>query len=85
MRRTQLYLDEDLWQVLQLRSRQSGNTLSELVRQAVRERYLGAAAERRRAMQAFAGSRKDRAELADSEGYIRRLRHGNRLSGLSQQ
>lgn len=39
MRRTQLYLDDDLWRVLQARSRQDKTTVSELVRKAVRERY----------------------------------------------
>jgi hypothetical protein len=84
MRRTQLYLDEDLWTALRLRSRQAGTTVSELVRQAVRERYLGAASERRKAMEAFAGSRADRPELVDPESYVRKLRRGSRLERLSR-
>lgn len=84
VRRTQLYLEEDMWKALHVRARQSGQSVSELVRQAVRERYLGAAARRREAMQAFAGIWKDRADLADPEAYIRRLRKGSRLSRLTR-
>ena len=84
MRRTQLYLDEDLWTTLRLRSRQEGTTVSELVRKAVRERYLGKSDERKRAMQAFVGIRKDRSDMADPESYIRELRRGSRLERLSR-
>jgi hypothetical protein len=84
VRRTQLYLDEDLWTTLRLRSRQEGTTVSELVRQAVRERYLGKSEERKRAMQAFVGIRKDRPDTADPESYIRELRRGSRLERLSR-
>ncbi len=39
MRRTQLYLDDDLWNALRTRARKEGSTVSDLVRQAARERY----------------------------------------------
>jgi Arc/MetJ family transcription regulator len=84
VRRTQLYLDEDLWTTLRLRSRQEGTTVSELVRKAVRERYLGKSDERKRAMQAFVGIRKDRSDMNDPESYIRELRRGSRLERLSR-
>jgi hypothetical protein len=84
VRRTQLYLDEDLWTALRIRSRQEGTTVSDLVRRAVRERYLGNSEERKRAMQAFVGIRKDRSDLADTESYIRGLRRGSRLERLSR-
>ena len=41
MKRTQLYLNEDIWKALHVRSRQLGTSISELVRQAVREKYGG--------------------------------------------
>ena len=41
MRRTQLYLDDQLWGALHARAQNEKTTVSELVRQAVRERYLG--------------------------------------------
>jgi Ribbon-helix-helix protein, copG family len=85
VRRTQLYLDEDLWTTLRLRSRQEGTTVSELVRQAVRERYLGNSEKRKRAMQAFVGIRKDRVDMVDPEYYIRELRRGSRLERYSRK
>ena len=57
--------------------------MSELVREAVRERYLGSPSRRQEIFQAFAGSRKDRPEFADSEKYVRNLRRGSRLDKLN--
>lgn len=79
MRRTQLYLEQQLWDVLQVQARLTGTTMSDLVREAVRDRYVGTAARRHEVFQAFAGSRKERAEFADSEKYVRNLRRGTRL------
>ncbi|MEX2264805.1 MAG: CopG family transcriptional regulator [Bryobacteraceae bacterium] len=84
MKRTQLYLDEDIWKTLHIRSRQSGVTISELVRQAVREKYAEASSERRKAMQALVGIWKDRADLPDTETYVRGLRKGKRLERISR-
>ena len=64
MRRTQLYLDDDLWNALHAIAESSGTSISELVRQAVRERYVGKLEERRKAMQAFVGIRQDRSQLS---------------------
>lgn len=82
MRRTQLYLDDDLWKALHVRSREAHTTVSELVRQAVRERYLGKQDNRKAAMTNFIGIWRDRADLADPEAYVRRLRRGTRLQRL---
>jgi hypothetical protein len=82
MRRTQLYLDDDLWNALRARAREQGTTISDLVRQAARERYLDKLEGRREAMQAFVGIRKDRPDLADSTKYIRELRSGTRIQRL---
>jgi plasmid stability protein len=82
MKRTQLYLDDDLWKTLQIRASQSGRSISELVRLALREKYLGTGS-RRDAMQAFVGIRKGRRDLPDTETYIRQLRKGGRLERLS--
>ncbi len=78
MRRTQLYLDDDLWEVLHTRARREGTTISDLVRQAARERYLGNLEKRREAMQALIGISRDRPEFSDSVRYVRRLRRGSR-------
>ena len=86
MRRTQLYLDDDLWKALHARARSMGTSISALVRQAARERYLGNLDERREAMLAFVGIRKDRKDLPDStEEYVRSLRRDTRLERLRKQ
>ena len=79
MRRTQLYLNEDIWKALHVRSRQQGTSISELVRQAVRDKYGSSPARRKQAMQALVGMWKDRKDLPDSTTYVRRLRKGTRL------
>lgn len=84
MRRTQLYLDDELWNALHARAKSTGTTISELVRTAVREQYLGNLEERRKAMRALVGSRKDRSEFEDSEAYVRDLRRGSRLERAGQ-
>ena len=82
MRRTQLYMDEELWGTLRIRSQQAGTTISELVRQAVREKYSSGLAGRQQAMRAFAGIWKGRTDLADPEAYLRALRKGSRVKRL---
>lgn len=80
MRRTQLYLPEQLWKSLHLRSRQRRTSISELVRQAIGEKYGESLAGRRQAMEALVGLWKDRTDLGDSRRYVRRLRKGTRLN-----
>lgn len=78
VRRTQLHLDEDLWNALHARARSRRTTVSELVREA----YLGSHDQRRKAMQAFVGIRKERPGNADAVEYVRDLRRGDRLNRL---
>ena len=85
MKRTQLYLDEGIWKTLQIEARQAGTSISELVRQAVQERYGASPAKRRVAMQAIVGIWKDRKDIpADTVSYIRQLRRGTRLKRLAR-
>ena len=83
MKRTQLYLHENVWKALHIRSRQQGISISELVRRAVNDKYGKSPKDRQRAMQALVGLRKNRNDLGDSTAYIRRLRKGRRLRRLS--
>lgn len=85
MRRTQLYLDDQTWEALHARSRTENTSISELVRQAVREKYQGNLEKRRVAMQAFVGIRKGRAEFVDSSDEVRALRTGSRLDKLGNR
>jgi metal-responsive CopG/Arc/MetJ family transcriptional regulator len=84
MRRTQLYLDEQLWGALHARAQNEKTTVSELVRQAVRERYIGHLETRRAAMQSFIGIRKARPEDLNPRSEVRRLRRGSRLDRLGK-
>ena len=82
MRRTQLYLDDDLWAALHTRALLENATISELVRRAARDRYMGNLEERRAAMSGIVGLWKDRTDLPSSESYVRNLRKGTRLKRL---
>jgi predicted DNA-binding ribbon-helix-helix protein len=79
MKRTQLYLHDEIWKALHILARQQGATISELVRRAIRDKYGNSSATRREAMRAFVGMWKDRQDLPDSGTYVRRLRKGKRL------
>jgi hypothetical protein len=85
MRRTQLFLDDQLWGALHARARSEKTTISELVRQAARERYLGRQDARMSAMQGFVGIRKSRTRAADSSEEVRELRRGSRLGRLGDR
>lgn len=82
MRRTQLYLDDQLWSALHTRARSEKTTISELVRQAVRERYLGSREQRLITMKRFVGSRKSPFVSANGTEEVRSLRRGTRLDRL---
>ena len=85
MRRTQLYLDDDLWAVLHERARFEKTTVSELARRAIKEKYLGDHDKRAAAMDAVVGMWKDRTDIGDSTEYVRNLRKSKRLDGLMRQ
>jgi len=83
MRRTQLYLPENLWKLLHLRSRERGTTVSELVREAIGDKYGESRAGRQQAMQALVGLWRDRRDLPGTQTYVRGLRKGKRLKRTS--
>lgn len=83
VRRTQLYLDDDLWSSLHAHARRQGTTISELVREAAREHYLDKSEDRQEAMLALIGLRKH-AQHSDSTAEVRSLRRGNRLTRLAK-
>lgn len=82
MRRTQLYLDEHLWAALHASARSRKTTISELVRESLRERYLGNLDERRKAMENVVGIRGRRAPRETAVEEVRRLRSGSRLDRI---
>ena len=85
MRRTQLYLDDDLWSALHARAQSQHTTISELVRQAIRERYPVNLEERQKAMLALIGSRKRKGDTKDAVAIVRELRRGHRLKDLARK
>jgi Arc/MetJ family transcription regulator len=85
MRRTQLYLEDDLWAALHAKALLEKATVSELVRVAVRERYMGNLEERRAAMLGMVGLWKDRDGMEDTESFIRNLREDDRLERLEAE
>ena len=82
VKRTQLYLEDNLWEALHLRARSEDTTISELVRSAARDRYLPHAGRRLEAMRAVVGIR-PAAPSADAVREVRRLCAGTRLDRLA--
>jgi hypothetical protein len=82
MKRTQLYMEEDVWKVLEMNAREQRRSISDLVRQAVREKYLANPARKSELLKGIVGLWKDRADLGDTETYVRKLRKGERVRRL---
>lgn len=83
MKRTQLYLDEEMARTLATLSRQKGTTISELVRAGLRERYMqGKDLDKISLARSLAGIWKNRNDLKDIDATVRKLRKGSRLKRL---
>jgi plasmid stability protein len=82
MRRTQLYLDDGLWNALHARAASEKTSVSELVREAVRERYFSPQEQQRRSMKEFVGIRKESTKDLEAVDYVRTLRRSSRLERL---
>ncbi|PYM98655.1 MAG: CopG family transcriptional regulator [Candidatus Rokuibacteriota bacterium] len=78
MVRTQLYLDETIHRRLQGLARQQGRTISELVRDALLRAYGAGTNEREATLRAIEGLWRDRNDIGDTRGYVRRLRRDTR-------
>ena len=83
MKRTQLYLDEDLAKILSTVSRQQGRTVSELVRECVREKFGEKKSVNKAALaRQIAGVWRYRRDLGKTDRLIRRLRKDSRAGRL---
>jgi len=79
MKRTQLYLDEDIAKILSAVSRQQGKSVSELVRECVREKFGQKKGVDKAALaRQIAGLWKHRKDLGETDRLIRRLRKNSR-------
>jgi hypothetical protein len=74
-----------MWGFLHAQAQSEKTTVSELVRRAVRERYLGNREERMRAMQAIVGIRRSRGQQTSVDEEVRKLRRGSRLDELNEK
>ena len=83
MKRTQMYLESDVMAAMQSQAREMGLSVSELVRRAVRDRYLGQSVKRKQAMEAVVGIRKHLPDDFDSTAEVRALRKGSRLERVN--
>ena len=83
MKRTQLYLDDDIAKILSTVSRQQGKTISELVRECVREKF-GARQkiDKTELARELGGIWKDRKDLGETAKYLRKLRRDIRSKRL---
>lgn len=83
MKRTQLYLDEEMARTLGALSRQKGTTVSELVRESVRERYMSKREVDKVVLaRQLCGIWRKRTDLKDIASVVRKLRKGKRLKRL---
>ncbi len=83
MKRTQLYLDEEMARTLAVLSRQKGTTVSELVRESVQERYMNRNdIDKVSLARQLSGIWRNRKDLRAIDQTIRRLRKGTRLKRL---
>ena len=83
MKRTQLYLDEEMARTLAALSRQKATTVSELVRESVQEKYMSRKEiDKVSLAQQLSGVWRSRKELKEIDRTIRRLRKGTRLKRL---
>jgi len=82
VRRTQVYLDDDLWKYLHAQAEVKDTTVSDVVRSTLREKYDQDRERRREAFEAVIGLWADRTDLPDTEEYIRKLRKSTRPKRL---
>ncbi len=83
MKRTQLYIDDDLANILSMVSRQRGTTVSELVRVCIREKFGGKQkVDKVTLAKQLAGIWKNRRDLGGTEEHVRRLRRDTRTERL---
>ncbi|MCZ6548821.1 MAG: ribbon-helix-helix domain-containing protein [Deltaproteobacteria bacterium] len=83
MKRTQLYLDEEMARMLAALSRQKGTTVSELVRESVQEKYMSKKEINKASLaRQLSGIWRKRKGLEGIDLTVRRLRKRTRLKRL---
>jgi hypothetical protein len=83
MKRTQLYLDDDMANILSAVSRQQGTTISSLVRECIREKFGPRQQVDKAALaREVGGVWKKRTDLGVTAQHVRNLRKGARLKNI---
>jgi hypothetical protein len=84
MKRTQLYLDDDIAKILSTVSRQQGTTISCLVRDCIREKFGPRQQVDKAALaREIGGVWKKRKDLGPAGQYVRKIRKGSRLNKIT--
>lgn len=83
MKRTQLYIEDDVFKVLRRVSKEKEVSISELVRAAVKKVYaLEKPADADWVLKEAAGIWKDRKDIQSTEKYVRQMRKSTRKERL---
>ncbi len=83
MKRTQLYIEDDVFKVLRRVSKEKEVSISELVRAAVKKVYaLEKPADAEWVLKEAAGIWKDRKDIQSTEKYVRQMRKSTRKERL---
>jgi hypothetical protein len=83
MKRTQLYLDEEMAKMLSTLSRQKGRSISDLVRESLQEKYMsGKALDKGTLARQISGIWEKRKDLQNIDIVVRELRKGKRIKRL---
>ncbi len=83
MKRTQLYLDEEMARTLAALSRQKGTTVSNLVRESIQEKYMSRKdIDKVSLARQLSGIWRKRKDLKNIDHTVRTLRKGTRLKRL---
>lgn len=86
MRRTQLYLNDELYRFLSTLSRQENKSISELVRSAITEKYLMKdTIDKVDIVDRLAGIWKNREDMRSPGKYVRALRKDTRRKRLRNE
>lgn len=79
MKRTQLYIEDDVFRILRRLSREQATSISELVRAAVRKVYaLEKPEHAEEVLREAAGIWKDRKDVQSTDQYVRQMRKDTR-------
>lgn len=85
MKRTQLYVEEEQFQLLRILAKNRRTTVSELMREAIRKCYFEKPQlDPLQVVEKTSGLWKDRTDLGTSEDYVRKVRKDRRLERIGK-